>query len=93
MPSPFPGMNPYFEQADVWHDFQIEFLLMLRRQLVPGISPKYFIQFQRPDEARLSTPDDDRPGFLEIRDREGRELVTVIELLSPSNKRPLATIA
>ena len=21
MPSPFPGMNPYLEQDDVWHDF------------------------------------------------------------------------
>jgi hypothetical protein len=26
--------------------------------------------------------------YLEVRDRQGRELVTVIELLSPSNKRP-----
>ncbi len=21
MPSPFPGMNPYLEQDDAWHDF------------------------------------------------------------------------
>ncbi len=47
MPSPCPGMNPYFERADHWLDFHI----------------------------------------LEVRDRLGRELVTVIELLSPSNKR------
>lgn len=21
MPSPFPGMNPYLKQPDVWHEF------------------------------------------------------------------------
>lgn len=30
----------------------------------------------------------ERQSFLEIRDRAGRKLVTAIELLSPSNKRP-----
>jgi len=29
-----------------------------------------------------------RENFIEIRDRESRELVTVIEILSPTNKRP-----
>jgi Protein of unknown function (DUF4058) len=32
--------------------------------------------------------DEQREAFVEIRDRQTRELVTVIELLSPSNKRP-----
>ena len=26
MPSPFPGMNPYLEHEDVWHDFHERFL-------------------------------------------------------------------
>jgi hypothetical protein len=26
MPSPFPCMNPYFEQTDLWCDFHTEFL-------------------------------------------------------------------
>ena len=26
MPSPFPGMNPFLEQDDVWHDFHATFL-------------------------------------------------------------------
>ena len=40
--------------------------------------------------ARVETPEQDveRVPFLEIRDRVGRELITVVELLSPSNKRP-----
>jgi len=40
--------------------------------------------------ARVETPEQDveRVPFLEIRDRLGRQLITVVELLSPSNKRP-----
>jgi hypothetical protein len=128
MPSAFPGMNPTFEQPTVWSDFHAEFLLALRRQLVPRIAPHYIVQLDehidihdlpleprrltgRADlavarqehapagtaalglleasaEVELPAQDIDRVGYLEVRDREGRELVTVIELLSPSNKRP-----
>jgi hypothetical protein len=127
MPSPFPGMNPYFEQAAHWLDFHTEFLLALRRLLAPPVGPKYIVQLEEhiyihdlPPEPRqrLGTADLAlaRPGggelaqaglglleasasvwlpeqdiekvpFLEVRDRQGRELVTVIELLSPSHKR------
>ena len=130
MPSPFPGMNPYFEQADHWQDFHTEFLTVLRGHLEAQIGPDYIIQLEkhvyihelppeprrllgRPDlslirsgasaagranlgvleaPAEVQLPAQDfeveRVPFLEIRDRRGRELVTVIELLSPSNKRP-----
>jgi Protein of unknown function (DUF4058) len=127
MPSPFPGMNPYFEQAEHWQDFHTEFLTVLRRLLHIQIGPDYIIQLEqhvyihdlppeprrllgRPDlsvirtgalaagqpnlgvleapaEVQLPAQDVERVAFLEIRDRRGRELVTVIELLSPSNKR------
>lgn len=44
---------------------------------------------QPPVSGRLPIAVDvERHGFLEIRDRRSRELITVIELLSPSNKRP-----
>jgi Protein of unknown function (DUF4058) len=128
MPSPFPGMNPYFEQADLWQDFHNEFLSVLRRQLAPRVAPDFIVQLEkhvyihelppeprrlvgRPDvsvvgtgtlpvgvadlglveapaEVHLPELDVERVAFLEVRDRRGRELVTVIELLSPSNKRP-----
>jgi hypothetical protein len=32
--------------------------------------------------------DEERLGYIEIRDKSSRELVTVVELLSPANKRP-----
>ena len=88
MPSPFPGMNPYFEQADHWQDLHREFFLALRRQLAPRIAPDYIIHLKIPDKVTLPAGDVERVAFLEVRDRRGRELVTVIELLSPSNKRP-----
>ena len=59
MPSPSPGMHPFLEQDDAWHDFQVQ----------------------------LPVHDVERLAFVEIRDRRSRELVTVIEVLSPSNKQ------
>lgn len=127
MPSPFPGMNPYFEQAAYWLDFHTEFLSALRRLLAPRIGPKYIVQLEEhmyihdlppeprrrvgtadlslartgsggiaaagvglleaPAEIRLPEQEVEEVPYLEVRDRLGRELVTVIELLSPSNKR------
>jgi hypothetical protein len=40
-----------------------------------------------PAQVQLPVQDVRRVPFLEIRDRQGRELITVLELLSPSNKR------
>jgi hypothetical protein len=125
MPSPFPGMNPYLEQADVWEDFHNSYLLMLREQLTPQVQPRYIAKIGEhlyirdvPEERRLvgygdvslhsSAPggggtatavldapayarmvpslEPERDVFLEILDRNDRRLITVIELLSPSNK-------
>jgi hypothetical protein len=42
---------------------------------------------EAPARIRLPIPDVERVAFLEVRDRRNRQVVTVIELLSPSNKR------
>ena len=42
---------------------------------------------EAPAQVQLLVQDVRRVPFLEIRDRSGRELITVLELLSPSNKR------
>jgi Protein of unknown function (DUF4058) len=42
---------------------------------------------EAPAQVRIPVQDVRRVPFLEIRDRLGRELITVLELLSPSNKR------
>ena len=127
MPSPFPGMNPYIEQDDAWHDFHEKFLPAVAERLVPQVRPNYIVKLDEhvyvhelppeprrllgradlavgrapsqgadlpaadvlvaPAQVRIPTQDVERLTFLEVRDRHNRELITVIELLSPSNKR------
>lgn len=128
MPSPFPGMNPFLEQDDAWHDFHERFLPMVADVLVPQVRANYIVKIDEhvyvhelPDEprqllgqadisvgrsdrtaapgpgvgiieaparVRLPAMDVERLAFVEVRDRRNCELVTVVELLSPSNKRP-----
>jgi len=128
MPSPFPGMNPYLEQDDAWHDFHERFIPLIAERLGAQLVPDYIVKINEhiyvrelpaedrrllgradvaltplaftdtaadavgvmdaPTRVRLPAVDVERLAFIEIRDRHSRELVTVIELLSPSNKRP-----
>jgi hypothetical protein len=130
MPSPFPGMNPYLEHEDAWHNFHYLFPSAAMADLDQAVGPNYFVKADenvyvhelaeddrrllgRPDvfmgESReagqggtatlalaapaggqlvtLPTVDRERVPFIEIRDRQSRRLVTIIELLSPSNKK------
>jgi hypothetical protein len=41
MPSPFPGMNPYLEQDDVWHDFHERFLPAAAEAIGVQVQPDY----------------------------------------------------
>lgn len=42
MNSPFPGMDPYLEQADAWHDFHEQFCMDCRSLIVPQLKAEYF---------------------------------------------------
>jgi Protein of unknown function (DUF4058) len=127
MPSPFPGMNPYLEQDDVWQDFHERFVPYLAEQMGARLPPHYIVKIDEhvfihepPAERRTflgradvllatrrpategtatatlpaSAPaqvappsvDIEKLSYLEIRDRRDRRLVTVLELLSPTNK-------
>ena len=129
MPSPFPGMNPFLEQDDAWHDFHEQFCIECRNAVLQQLPSAYIAKLDEniyihelpEDQRRLFARGDvtvareaapaggsSRPGtlaapvygrvlphieferenFVEIRDGRTRELVTVIELLSPPNKRP-----
>ncbi len=129
MPSPFPGMDPYIEASDVWHDFHTRYVPALSAVLLPGLPAHYVVKLDvnvyirelpadrralvgRPDAVVLS-PGGRRPGvgaaaaglappvvaelavpavdverqpYAEVIDLRDRAVVTVIELLSPSNK-------
>jgi len=128
MPSPFPGMNPYLEQSDVWEDFHQRFIThaadalgaavgaaylvkievhLILHELPPEETPRYVGRadigvtgpptlhaaseqgtITAPFELELPPVEVERHSSLEIRDRRDRRVVTVIELLSPSNKKP-----
>ena len=89
MPSPFPGMNPYLEQDAVWHAFHQHQCAHCLEYLVPQVRPKYVAKLEAPVYALLPvTVDIERESLIEIRDRQSLELITVIELLSPANKKP-----
>src|SRR5665213_2011032 len=128
MPSPFPGMNPYLERAEVWSDFHERFIPYAAEMLATQVEPEYIVKLDEhvyihelpADERRLvgrsdvsivrnwenrrelapssgaSAPacailpglavDEERLSFIEVRDRASFEIITVVELLSPSNK-------
>jgi hypothetical protein len=44
MPSPFPGMNPYLEQALVWNDFHDAYMVAAREALAAQVDPAYFVR-------------------------------------------------
>jgi len=80
MPSPFPGMNPYLE-GEMWQEFHHRLANQISIQLMPSLSPGYIALLAR----RYVS---DRPILsIEIRDVAERRLVTIIEILSPANKR------
>jgi Protein of unknown function (DUF4058) len=80
MPSPFPGMNPFLEQDDAWHDFHKKIIPAIAERLVVQVRPNYLVKIG-------DHIDVEHVGYLEIRDRRSRELVSVVEVLSPSNKQ------
>jgi hypothetical protein len=91
MPSPFPGMNPFLEQEQIWHDFHERFCPLAAELLTRQVRPHYVVRIDEQVyihevQVRLPAVDIQRQSFLEIRDRASREFVTVLELLSPSNK-------
>ena len=44
MPSPFPGMNPFLEQDDVWHDFHERFIPAMADVLAAQVDPHYIVK-------------------------------------------------
>jgi Protein of unknown function (DUF4058) len=131
MPSPFPGMDPYLEQEDAWHDFHERFIPLVATLLGGQLRPRSIVKIDEhiyvhepaasrrltgradvalgrgsrtaarrpvpgtaaglldaPVTVRLPAVDRERLSYVEIRDRRNRELVTVVELLSPANKQP-----
>lgn len=84
MLSPFLGMDPYLEGSE-WMSVQPSLCVEILRQLVLKVRPKYIVRSVCREvwDIDVKVP----LVTVEIRDTEQRELVTVIEVLSPTNKR------
>jgi hypothetical protein len=126
MPTPFPGMDPYLERAELWPGIHNRLIASVADALGPLLLPRYFVSVEertytvapddlvfagRPDMAvvdlrgdttehaldsasegavlvEVPRLDEVRETFLEIRSTANERVVTVLEILSPSNKRP-----
>ncbi|NOX62919.1 MAG: DUF4058 family protein [Chloroflexi bacterium] len=129
MPSPFPGMDPYLEQPNLWPNVHNSLIVAIRDDLASRLRPRYYVSieersylapasdltlFLRPDVAvvkpqptglnepvaiyattrvepvpvTLPMPEEIRESFLEVRTVEDDRVVTVLEILSPTNKKP-----
>ena len=89
MPSPFPGMDPFLEMQES-DDFHTTFNTVLREFLSPALEPDYLVRVERRVYLERAGAEPEtmlRETYLVVRDRETMQVVTVIELLSPSNKR------
>ena len=97
MASPFPGMNPYLEQQDLWRGVHGGLLFGLTAALTPQIVPRYFVEYEESlyidrsqfavADVAVSKPLRKKRRWLSIRDSKDRKIITVIEVLSPSEKR------
>ncbi len=92
MPSPFPGMDPYLEDAQHWKVFQQQFVAGLYHVLLPGLVDRYRARIamrsytlEMPLFTSVIREPHDEP-FVEIRERSDGRLVTLIDVVSPMNK-------
>lgn len=127
MKSPFPGMDPYLEESNLWRDVHLTLIIAMRGALNAALPKGYsaladrYVWIHEPDagsRTRVVQPDaivvEESPRaagsagatisapqqiilpatrregnkYLKILDAQSRRLVTVIELLSPTNKKP-----
>src|SRR6266545_5589158 len=92
MPSPFPGMDPYLEDDKLWPGFHHQLVGCLYQILLPGLVDRYRArvgQRHYVTEQALFTSvvrEEHQEEFIEVRQRSDGKLVTLVEVVSPTNK-------
>jgi hypothetical protein len=92
MPSPFPGMDPFLEDAKLWPIFHHHFVASLFQILLPNLIDRYRARVgQRcyATEMPLFTSvirEEYSEEFIEVRQRSDNRLVTLVDIVSPTNK-------
>ena len=126
MPSPFPGMNPYLENSELWSAVHNRLIVAIADDLVDHLSEKYRVEIEKrtyfssedesllvgipdvavvtgratesastatialsvqPQKVTVPISEEVNERYLEIREVATGTVVTVIEVLSPKNKR------
>lgn len=126
MPSPFPGMDPYLENPELWSEVHSRLIVAIADALDDQVSDRYRIAIEKriyqtapddsltigiPDVAVIGQSTSPEPvsssptavaepmtieipmleeiqeRYLEVREVGSGQVVTVIEVLSPKNKR------
>lgn len=93
MPSPFPGMNPYLEDDKLWPSFHHQLVTCLYQTLLPGLVDRYRARIGQRHyvtEQALFTSvirDEHHEECIEIRNRSDSRLVTLVDIVSPTNKQ------
>jgi len=92
MPSPFPGMDPYLEGEKLWPAFQHQLVACLYQTLLPGLVDRYRARVghrRYATEQALFTSiirEEHEEEFIEIRQRNDSRLITLVDVVSPTNK-------
>src|SRR5216684_1635824 len=96
MPSPFPGMDPYLEDEKLWPSFQHHLVLCLYQILLPGLVDRYRARVGQRcyvTEKPLFTSiirQEHKEDFIELRQRADGKLVTLVDIVSPTNRTTTA---
>jgi hypothetical protein len=94
--SPFPGMDPYLEEPSEWSEVCHRLIDTISYYLAAALQPHFVVSIEHrvylsfdSEETNGSSPIGDlmvREAYLEIRDKKNRQVITIIELISPFNK-------
>ncbi len=85
MPCPFPGMDPFLEMPPFRGDVSPKLLTQISNALLPKVLPKYDVRIEELDYPDIEPRAQRR---LRLIYRPTGQVVTVMELLSPTNKAP-----
>ena len=92
MPSPFPGMDPYLEDEKLWGAFHHQLVGCLYQVLLPSLVDRYrarVAQRHYVTEQALFTSiirEEHHEEYIEVRQRTDNRLVTLVDVVSPTNK-------
>ena len=129
MQNPFPGMNPYLEHPELWHQVHNRLIVSIADAIATQVAPQYFVSIEqriyqsfadpqslvgivdvgikqdlwtgqqplptegavstiaKPQRVQVTMPWEVKERYLEVREVATKELITVLEILSPANKK------